>query len=134
MSSLTLALTGQQTRRDSSQSVKQACGSLVKFHFCSRALADLLHSYTACVLATDVSQHQREPVLKLIASKFSRLLWKKRSSGPVARQAGRLYSQMVSALDSELRGPSLRLGQVNVLCSWAKHFTLTVPFSTLDYK
>ena len=42
---------------------------------------------------------------------------------------------MVSALDSGVSGPGSSLGQgQTVLCSWARHFTLTVPLSTLVYK
>ena len=41
---------------------------------------------------------------------------------------------MVSVLDSVSRGPGLSPGQVIVLCSWARHFTLTVPLSTQEYK
>ena len=41
---------------------------------------------------------------------------------------------MVSALDSGSKGPGSSPGQVIVLCSWAKHFTLTVPLSTQEYK
>ena len=37
---------------------------------------------------------------------------------------------MVSILDSGLRGPCSSPGWVTVLCSWARHFTLTVPLST----
>ena len=33
---------------------------------------------------------------------------------------------MVSALDSGSRGPGSSPGRVIVLCSWARHFTLTV--------
>ena len=39
---------------------------------------------------------------------------------------------MVSALNSGKRGLSLRLGWVNVLRSWTKHFTHTVPVSTQE--
>ena len=39
---------------------------------------------------------------------------------------------MVGAVDSWSRG--LVGDQVNVLCSWAKHFPLTVPLSTQVYK
>ena len=42
---------------------------------------------------------------------------------------------MVSALDSGVRGPGLSPGWVIVLCSWARHLTLTtVPLSTQEYK
>ena len=34
---------------------------------------------------------------------------------------------MISALNSGKRGLGLRLGWVNVLRSWTKHFTFTVP-------
>ena len=34
---------------------------------------------------------------------------------------------MDSVLDSESRGLDLSPGWVIVLCSWARHFTLTVP-------
>ncbi len=41
---------------------------------------------------------------------------------------------MVSALGSELNGPGSRPGRGAALCSWARHFTLTVPLSTQVYK
>ena len=42
---------------------------------------------------------------------------------------------MVSALNSGASGPGLSPGQGDiVLCSWARHFTLTVPLSTQVYK
>ena len=41
---------------------------------------------------------------------------------------------MVSALDSGLNGPGLSPGQGTVLCSGARHFTLTVLLSTQMYK
>ena len=41
---------------------------------------------------------------------------------------------MVSALDSGASGPGSSPGSDIVLCSWAKHFTLTVPLSTQVYK
>ena len=39
---------------------------------------------------------------------------------------------VVSSLDSVLRGPGSSPGQVIVLCSWARHFTLTVSLSTQE--
>ena len=41
---------------------------------------------------------------------------------------------MVSALDSRSNGPDLSPGRGTVLCSWARHFTPIVPFSTQVYK
>jgi len=41
---------------------------------------------------------------------------------------------MVSELESGLSGPGLSLAGDIVLCSWARHSTLTVPFSTQVYK
>ena len=41
---------------------------------------------------------------------------------------------MVSALDFRLRGLGSSPGQVIVLCSWARHFTLTVPLSAQECK
>ena len=41
---------------------------------------------------------------------------------------------MVSALDSGASGPGSCPGRDIVLCSWARHFTLTVPLSTQVYK
>ena len=41
---------------------------------------------------------------------------------------------MVSMLDSGSKGLDLSPGQVIVLCSWGRHFTLTVPLSTQEYK
>ena len=41
---------------------------------------------------------------------------------------------MVSALDSGSRGPGSCPGRVIVLCSWTRHFTLTVPVSTQEHK
>ena len=36
---------------------------------------------------------------------------------------------MIRALDSRSNGPGSRSAAVIVLCSWARHFTLIVPFS-----
>ena len=41
---------------------------------------------------------------------------------------------MVSVLDSGSSGPGLALAGDIVLCSWARHFTLTGPLSTQVYK
>ena len=41
---------------------------------------------------------------------------------------------MVSALDSGSSGPGSSPGRGTALCSWARHFTLTVPLSTHGYK
>ena len=41
---------------------------------------------------------------------------------------------MVIVPDSGSRGAGLSPGRVIVLCSWARHFTLTVPLSTQEYK
>ena len=41
---------------------------------------------------------------------------------------------MVSVLDSGSSGPGSSRGRDNVLCSWARHFTPTVPLSTKVYK
>ena len=41
---------------------------------------------------------------------------------------------MVSALDSASRGLGSSSVRVIGLCSWARHFTLTVPLSTQEYK
>ena len=41
---------------------------------------------------------------------------------------------MVSALDSGSGGPGLSPGRGTALCSWARHFTLIVPLSTLVYE
>ena len=49
--------------------------------------------------------------------------------------SGRRGGLMVSALDSGASGPSSSPGRGHcVLCSWARHFTLTVPLSTQVYK
>ena len=47
---------------------------------------------------------------------------------------GRYSGPVVSALDSRSRHPGLSTSYVIVLCSWARHFTLTVPLSTQEYK
>ena len=41
---------------------------------------------------------------------------------------------MASELDSGSRGSGSSPDRVTVLCSWARHFTLTVPLSTQKYK
>ena len=41
---------------------------------------------------------------------------------------------MVSAPNSGASGPGLSLAGEIALCSWAKHFTLTVPLSTQVYR
>ena len=46
----------------------------------------------------------------------------------------RCSNLMVSAPDSGLRGPGSKPGCINVLCSWTRHFTLTVPLFTQEYK
>ena len=46
---------------------------------------------------------------------------------------GRRGGLMVSALDFGASGPGSSLGDI-VLCSWARHFTPTVPLSTRVYK
>ena len=51
--------------------------------------------------------------------------------GPTRGRSGGL---VVSALDSGSRGLGSSAGRVIVLCSWARHFTLTVPLSTQEYK
>ena len=40
--------------------------------------------------------------------------------------SGRRDGLVVSALDSRARGPGSSPGRVIVLCSWARHFTLTM--------
>ena len=50
------------------------------------------------------------------------------------RSGGRRGGLVVSALDSRSRGPGSSPGRAIVLCSWARHFTLTVPLSTQEYK
>ena len=40
---------------------------------------------------------------------------------------------MVSALDTGASGPGSNPARDIVLCSWARHFTLTVPLSTQTY-
>ena len=47
---------------------------------------------------------------------------------------GRHGGLMVSMLDTGSKGPGSSLDWVIVLCSWARHFTLTVPLSTQEYK
>ena len=47
----------------------------------------------------------------------------------VIRVCGRLGGLMVSVLDSGSRVPGSRPGRDIVLCSWARHFALTVPLS-----
>lgn len=39
----------------------------------------------------------------------------------------------VSMMDSKSRGPHLRPGQIILLISWARHFTLTIPMPTHKY-
>ena len=41
---------------------------------------------------------------------------------------------MVSTLDSGASTPGWCPGRGHVFCSWARHFTLTVPLSTQVYK
>ena len=41
---------------------------------------------------------------------------------------------MVNALDSGSKGSGASPGRLIVSCSWARHFTLTMPLSTLEYK
>ena len=41
---------------------------------------------------------------------------------------------VVTVLDTGSRGPGSSPAGVIVLCSWARHYTLTVPLSTQEYK
>ena len=41
--------------------------------------------------------------------------------------SGRCSGLVVSALDSKSRGLGLNPGRAIALCSWAEHFTVTVP-------
>ena len=50
------------------------------------------------------------------------------------KQYGRRSGLMVSVLDSGANGPGSSPGGDIVLCSCARHFTLTVPLSTQVYK
>ena len=47
---------------------------------------------------------------------------------------GRRGGLVVSVQDYGSKGPGSSPGRVIVLCSWARHFTLTVPLSTQEYK
>ena len=49
-------------------------------------------------------------------------------------RAERGSSQMISALGPESKCLGLRSGQLIVLCSWAKHLTVTVLLSTQECK
>ena len=50
------------------------------------------------------------------------------------KKSGRHGGLMGSAPNSGSRGPGSSPGRVIVLCSWARHFTLTVPLFTQEYK
>ena len=41
---------------------------------------------------------------------------------------------VIVPLDSGSRGPGSNPGQVIVLCSWARYFTIILPLSTQEYK
>ena len=47
---------------------------------------------------------------------------------------GRHGGLVVCVLDSGSRSPGSSPGRVIALCSWARHFTLTVPLSTQEHK
>ena len=49
-------------------------------------------------------------------------------------QYGRHSGLIVSALVPRASGPGSSPGRDTVLCSWARHSTLTVPLSTQEYK
>ena len=50
------------------------------------------------------------------------------------KSTGRRGGLMVSALVPGVSGPGSSPGRDIVLCSWARHLTLTVPLSTQVYK
>ena len=78
------------------------------------------------VAASEVMKEMAEPAqVKLILRPFLTALETK---------CGRSGGLLVSALDSGSRGPGSSPGRVIVLCSWARHFTFTVPLSTQEYK
>ena len=48
--------------------------------------------------------------------------------------SARVGGLVVSVLDCGSRGPGSSPGRVIMLCSWGRHFILTVPLSTQKYK
>ena len=52
----------------------------------------------------------------------------------ICRLTERRGDLVVSVSDSWSRGPGSSPGRVIALCSWARHFILTVPLSTQEYK
>ena len=50
----------------------------------------------------------------------------------ILQLCGRRSGLVVSTLDSGSTGPGSSAGQAIVLCSWVRHFTLTVPLSTQE--
>ena len=55
------------------------------------------------------------------------------NSGKLTKNGGR-GGLKVSALDSGSSGTGLSAGQVTALCSWARRFTVIVPFFTQVHK
>ena len=51
-----------------------------------------------------------------------------------AVRCGRRSGQVLSALCSGSKDPGSSPGQAHWVCSWARHFTLTVALSTQEYK
>ena len=60
----------------------------------------------------------------------------KNQSNLVDMLCGRRAGQMVSALNSVSSGPGMYMcpGRCTALCSWARHFTLTIPLFAQVYK
>ena len=73
------------------------------------------------------------PMRNLIQTSVEGILFGKRERNMLNFKFGLLQGRcgglVVSVLDSGLRGPGSSPDRVIVLCSWAKHFTLTVPLS-----
>ena len=72
--------------------------------------------------------HRKSPLICFISSKPGV------DSNQTYQPLGRRGGSMVSVLDTGMSGLGSGPAMEIVLCSWARHFTLTVPLSTQVYK
>ena len=73
-------------------------------------------------------------IIRIFSGILPKKKTKKQKKTKTKQNSGERGGLVVSALDSGSRGLGSSPGRIIVLCSWAKHFTLTVPLSTQEYK
>ncbi len=96
------------------------------FHFTIKHYKECTKDFKNIIKVFTVTNHVHLPHVKLSFGSVSFTL----ENHPVGRRGGLI----VSVLDSGSSGPGSSSGWGTGLCSWARNFTVTVPFSTQVYR